>query len=156
MNIGIIVHSQTGNTYAVAQKLQEKLSVAGHTVSIEQVTAVGRPQHPRGKKVELETSPDVSKYDALIFGAPVNAFSLSLIQDAYLAQLSSLNNKKVACYVTKALPFNWTGGNRALSQMKKHCEAKGAAVSGAGIVQWGEAHREQKINNLVETFSRLF
>lgn len=30
MNIGIIVHSQTGNTYLVGQKIQEKLIVYGN------------------------------------------------------------------------------------------------------------------------------
>ena len=39
MNIGIIIHSQTGNTRCVAQKLKEKFSAAGHTVSIESISA---------------------------------------------------------------------------------------------------------------------
>jgi len=37
MKIGIIVYSQTGNTLSVAEKLKEKLAVAGHSAEIEQV-----------------------------------------------------------------------------------------------------------------------
>ena len=41
MNIGIIVYSQTGNTLSVAKKLEEKLSLAGHSATLEQVKAIG-------------------------------------------------------------------------------------------------------------------
>jgi hypothetical protein len=41
MNIGIIVHSETGNTHSVATTLKEKLAAAGHTVSIERLKVVG-------------------------------------------------------------------------------------------------------------------
>lgn len=37
MKIGIILHSQTGNTLSVANKLKEKLISLGHTVNLEQV-----------------------------------------------------------------------------------------------------------------------
>jgi len=40
MNIGIIVYSWSGNTLSVAEKLQEKLSAAGHSVALEQVSVV--------------------------------------------------------------------------------------------------------------------
>ena len=37
MNIGIILYSQTGNTYSVSLKLKEKLITAGHSVNIKQL-----------------------------------------------------------------------------------------------------------------------
>ena len=66
MKIGIIVHSQTGHTYEVAQKLQEKLLVAGNEVEIEQIRLEGGQQTP-DKNSQIENPPDVNAYDALIF-----------------------------------------------------------------------------------------
>jgi len=41
IKIGIMVHSQTGNTNSVALKLKEKLSNSGHSVDLEQLEVVG-------------------------------------------------------------------------------------------------------------------
>ena len=154
MKIGIIIHSQTGHTYSVAQKLKEKLSADGHAVNIEQLRLAGGQQNP-GKDSKIENPPDLSGYDKVIFGAPVQAFSLSKVMEAYLTQVSSLSGKTVVCFVTKGLPFGWTGGNRAISQMKEICESKWAMVSGTGIVVWNK-NREKQIDELIEKFSGLF
>lgn len=68
MKVGIIIHSHTGNTLSVAERLKEKLVAVGHQATIDQVTAVNEDP---SAKVELKTMPDTSTYDALIFGAPV-------------------------------------------------------------------------------------
>ena len=39
MKIGILVHSKTGNTYSVAEKLEERLLKEGHLVTFEKVIA---------------------------------------------------------------------------------------------------------------------
>lgn len=154
MNIGIIVYSQTENTYSVGFKLQEKLSADGHSVNVQRVVLAG-DVHSRSKNITLETAPDVEGYDALIFGSPVQAFSLAKPMSAYLNQLPSLEHKKIACFVTKAMPLNWTGGNQAISQMKKICQSKGGAVIGTEIVVWNKK-RDKKIAELAERFSGLF
>ncbi len=118
MKIGIIVHSQTEHTYSVAQKLREKLINIGHEANVERVIPVGDVA-PGAKDIKFENQPDSQVYDALIFGAPVHAFSLSPAMKAYLEQLPSLQNKIIACFVTKGAPFKWTGGTRAIGQMKK-------------------------------------
>jgi len=155
MNIGIIIYSQTGNTNSVALKLKEKLSTARHSVDIEQIE-ISSELGPRAKNFQLKTKPDVDKYDALVFGAPVQAFSLSPAMKSYLTQMASLKRKKVACFITKGLPFYWTGGNQAINKMKKICESKDGTVCGLGIVIWSSAHREKKIADVVEKLSRLF
>ncbi len=91
----------------------------------------------------------------MIFGAPVQAFSLSAIMKAYMDQIKSLNDKKVACFVTKGAPFNWTGGNKAINQMKKIIESQGGTVIGTEIVVW-RGKREEQIVELLEKFSGLF
>jgi flavodoxin len=155
MNIGIIVYSQTGNTHSVALKLQEKLTAAGHSANIERVEVSGEAR-PGTKDFQLTTKPAVDPYDALVFGSPVHGFSLSPAIKRYLEQIAPLQGKKVACLVTKQLPFYWTGGNRTINQMKKLCTAKDGTVCGSGIVIWSSARREQMITDVVEKLCSLF
>jgi len=155
MKIGIIVHSQTGNTLSVARKLQEKLTAAGHSANIEKISPVDVKQTDI-KKIRLEKLPDLSAYDAFIFAAPVQAFSLSPVMRLYLPQLPSLNDKEVACFVTKGLVFKWTGGNHAISQLKKGIESKGGKVIDTDVIVWAGAGREKAIAEVVDKFSKLF
>lgn len=154
MKIGIIVHSVTNNTYSVAQKLHDRLIEAGNEVEIQRVSMVGGDK-PEGKNIELENPPDVSQYDALIFGGPVHAFSLAPAMRVYLEQMSSVQDKKIALFVTKGLRFDWTGGTRAIGQMKKACQSKGGIIMGTGIIVWNK-QRDKKIAEVVEKFSKLF
>lgn len=154
MKIGIIIYSQTEYTYSVAQKLKEKLIAYGHQANLERVITAGDAQ-PGAKNIEFKAQPDVNMYDALIFGDPVHAFSLAPAMKAYLEQITSLQNKKVACFVTKGLPFHRTGGKQAISQMKKISESKGGTVLGTGIVVW-RGGREKEIADLADKFSKLF
>jgi len=153
MRIGIIVHSHTGNTLSIAQKLKEILEANGNSVNLEQVTAVN--ENPSEKNIQLKSIPDTEGYDALIFGAPVWAFSLSPVMKAYLSQLPSLSGKKVSCFVTQQLPYPFMGGNRAIKEFKKGCEIKGTDVSETGIVNWSSKQREKKISDIIQKFSRL-
>jgi NAD(P)H dehydrogenase (quinone) len=155
MKIGIIVHSFTGHTYSVAEKVQASLLQAGHSAEIERITVQGGEQ-PSDKQFMIENAPEAGKYDALIFGAPVRAFSISPVIAAYLEQLSSLNGKKVACFVTKHLNTTWTGGNRAISGMKSICESKGGVVAGTGIILWTSKNRDSDIDALAAKLGVLF
>ncbi len=154
MKIGIIVHSQTGNTYQVAQKLQETLLGAGHSVNIERIEVIDAKERDINK-IQIKSFPNLATYDALVFGAPVHAFSLCPGMAAYMSQVPSLEDKKVACFVTKGLPLSGTGGNQAISKMRKLCESKGGTVCGTGIVVWNK-NREKQITKMSEELSRLF
>jgi len=155
MKIGIIIHSQTGNTHSVALKLKEKLSAAGHSVDLERLKVVGALR--RGiRDIQFETLPNAWQYDALVFGAPVEAFSLSPVMIGYLTQVASLQSKKVACLVTQFFPYPWMGGNRAINQMKKICESKGAVVFGSEVINWSSSRRNLKIIEAVDRLGRLF
>jgi len=155
MNIGIIVYSQTGNTLSVAEKLREKLTAAGHTASLEKVTVAGG-RKPGDKSFQLETKPDPETYEAVVFGSAVEAFSLSPVLTAYLKQVGSLEGKKVACLVTQFFPYPWMGGNRAIRQMRKLCQSKGATVAGSGVVNWAKFRRDKTTAKAVDRLSGLF
>ncbi len=89
-------------------------------------------------------------------GSPVQAFSLSSTMTAYLSQIKSLQGKKVAFLVTQFFPFPWLGGNRAIGQMKKICESKGAIVCGTAVINWSKPSRKKQIINMIEKLSKLF
>jgi menaquinone-dependent protoporphyrinogen IX oxidase len=156
MKIGIIVHSQTGHNLAVAEALKAKLATMGHTANIERINPVD-PKQTDPKNIKLEKLPDLGAYDALVLAAPVQAFSLSNVMKAYLPQLPALNGKKAAIFVTKGLPFNWTGGNSSVSAIKKAVESKGGVVVGSELMAWGgDADREKRIAELIDRLSKLF
>lgn len=155
MKIGIIVFSKTGNTDLVAQRLREKLLTAGHDVQIEKITAYNDDQNDVSS-IKLNRAPDINEYDALIFGSPVRGYSLSAVMTAYLSQLTEFKGKQVFCYVTEFFPFPSMGGNRAIEQMKKLCQSKGAKVCDTGIVNWSHIRRQKMINDMVEKMGKLF
>jgi NAD(P)H dehydrogenase (quinone) len=154
LKIGIIIYSQTEHTYSVAQKLQDKFIASGHDANLERIL-ITEDSGSGSKKFEFKSQPDVNIYDALIFGAPVHAFSLAPPMKAYLEQIKSLENKKVACFVTKGAPFHWTGGKQAVAKMKKICKSKGGSVIATGIIVW-RGSREKEIVNFVNKLVNLY
>jgi len=155
MNIGIIVYSQTGHTLEVCEKLKERLIGEGHSVALEQVTVVGG-RTPKTKEFELGTKPNAESYDAIIFGSAVEAFSLSAVLSRYLHGVNSLQGKQVACLVTQQFPYPWMGGNRAIGQMKKICQSKGATIRAAGVVNWAKSRRDKTMAAAVTQLSKAF
>lgn len=154
MNIGIIVFSHTNNTFSVANKLKEVFYNTAHTATVERITTASR--NPTVEPdIKLKDIPDVSNYDALIFASPVWAFSLCPVMKKYLNGLASLNGKKVALFVTQQLRFSWMGGNRAIKQMIKICQSKGANIANTGIVNWSSKNKEEQIHNLLECFKKI-
>jgi flavodoxin len=154
MNIGIIIHSKSGHTYSSALKLQEKLVAKGHKATIEKLTPVG-DAHPGIKNLQLETKPELSGYDGLVFAAPVWAFALSPVMATYLSGIPSLKGKKIAAFVTMGFPFAWMGGNRAIKQLKQSCEAKGGEITETAVI--GKSGQDEKIvSNMVEKLSGVF
>lgn len=153
MKVGIIVYSQTGNTFEVAEEMEKKISGSGHTVKIDRITVEGEP-NPGEKKIKFENKPDVSSYDMIVFGAPVQAFSLCVVMKSYLADVGDLKGKKVHLFTTKAISNKWTGGNGAIKKMKKLSEEKGAKIGESGIIFWKEKHRDKMIKEVVDKISR--
>ena len=155
MNIGVIYFSQPGNTHSVAMKVKEKLIAEGHSANLERLKVVGDFK-PKQMDIKFETLPDIEQYDGIVFAAPVQAFALCSVMTKYLEQVPSLKDKKVALYVTKQLRFNWTGGNQAISKMKKMCQAKEADIGETGIIVWSSNEREQMINDVIAKISNSF
>lgn len=155
MNIGIIVYSQTGHTLEVCEKLNERLIGEGHSVGLEQVTVVGG-RTPKTKEFALESKPKVEVYDAIVFASYVEAFSLCAVMARYLKGIDSLQSKQVACLVTQQFPYPWMGGSRAIKQMKKICQSKGATIRATGVVNWAKSRREAAMESAIAQLSKAF
>ena len=147
MHIGLIVYSQTGNTLTVAQRMKETLEAAGHTAEIRPVTveAIAKP----GSPVALKDKPSIQGLDAVILGAPVQAFSLCQAMTAYLKQIQSLKGLPVAAFIMQGLPKKWMGGNRAYRTLHRLCVAKGADPLRIGHVHWSSKERDKQIADAV-------
>lgn len=154
MNIGIIVHSKTGHSLLVAEKIKEKLISEGHKVTLEKITAL-KDDEIDIAKIKLEKLPSIEGYDLLIFGAPVRGLSLSPVMSAYISQLKTLQGIKVGAFVTQFFPIKQMGGQRSINQLIKFCESKGGKVFESGVINWTNIKRQRQIDNLIENMSRL-
>lgn len=156
MNIGIIVHSQTGNTYSVGEKIEEKLRADGHNVSLIRIQTKDAANKNQ-KDIQLDCMPEVKDYDALVFGGWIQAFNLYPGVSMYLNQLPSLSDKKVTCFLTQHFRYKWMGGMNGLSKMEKILSSKGATVLAANIINWSDENKRPKqIGELVENISRQY
>lgn len=151
MKIGIVVHSHTGNTFSVAKRLQEMLNSQGNEAVIERLVPVDEEGSLKGN-FNIKEEPNLSDYEVLIFAAPVWGFSLSGVMKNYLAVISSLKDKKIMCFITKALFVNGFGGEKTINKIIELTTAKGGEFMGYGIVCWKEKKREIMTLELLEKF----
>jgi len=148
MNVGMIVYSQTGNTLSVAEKVKEALLAAGHATTLARVEVTGE-----GMQAKLTVLPEILPYDALIFAAPVQAFSLAAPMMQVLSQMPDIRGKQVYAFVTQHFKKAWLGGNRALKQLASACKAKGADILWSSVVNWSSPQKDTQISDIVNKLS---
>ena len=151
MKIAIVIYSYTGNTFSIGTKIVRFLQGKNHDVQLIRVNV--DDDQPSKTEIQLGEIDSITPFDKVIFGSPVRAFSLAPAMIKYLQQLESLNGKTVSCFVTKQLPFAWTGGSSALNKMVNLCKDKGAEIDKTGIINWSNKNREQMIDQLVKEFA---
>ena len=153
MKIGIVIHSKTGHTAGVGQKILAELVKNGYPAEYQALSARNDAEM-KVELVELEGVPSLESYDVVILGAPVRAFSLSPVMKSYLRQVKTGQSQTVLCFVTHQFPFPWMGGNQAIRQFKEACASKDLKVVGTQIVDWSNKNRETSIGNLVDGFTK--
>ncbi len=147
MKIGIIVYSKTGNTLQVAERICASLVEAGLQADVRRFSA--EPENAQSNTpVRLTALPDPNGYDALIFGAPVQAFSLDPAMSMYLKQIGALKKVPTICFVTQHFKKAWMGGNRAMKQLLAQLQEKGVAATAMGVVNWSGDQREAQIDKI--------
>ena len=152
MKIGIILYSFSGNTLSVGERLKQVLLNKGYEVELERIKAIDENPQSRNS-IQLSEIPDVTRYDEIILGAPVRAFSLNPIMKVYLGNLPDLQGKKISCFVTEHFSYAWMGGNHAISQIKRMVHNKNGNVADSGVVNWSNTMREKQINEIIRRFS---
>lgn len=152
MNVGLVVYSKTGHTYEVASKLQEMFKELGHDTTIERVIPKNENEF-NVDKIELNEISDLSSYDFIVFAAPVNGFRLAAAMKKYMMTLPSIK-VPVVCFITKSLPFKWTGGNSAIKTMKSYIISSGGNVLKSDVIIWNKKHKCQ-IENLKEDIKQV-
>jgi len=146
MKIGIIVHSKTGHTLSVAQKLHEDLISKGHEVELIKLE-IGKNE---SGKEEFVSQPEISGYEGIIFGSHVEAFSLPVIMKNYLNGITGLSGKNVGIILTQQFKYKWMGGNHTANQMEKILRDKNARVMGAFIINWSSSKKQEQIDDCLE------
>ena len=154
MKVGIIVYSKTGNTLAVAERIGKQMEADGIAASVERFSAETLPQS--NKPVRLTAVPNPNEFDAVIFGAPVQAFSLDPAMSLYFEQINSINPKNVFCFVTQHFKKPWLGGNDAMKQMLALLNKKGITAKALGVVNWSSEQREEQILQIMRQCSQAF
>lgn len=154
MSIGILIYSLTGNTLEVAEKIQQQLKHDGKSAVIERIEiSKENPNSPA--PIVLENIPDVTKYDKLIIGSPINGFSLSTPMKTYLNKHADIKGKEINCFVTQHFRQPYLGGNRGIRQITDLCIKKGGRVRHSGIIHWSSSNRAEMIDETVALLSRI-
>ena len=76
MHIGIIFYSFSGHTQSITHEIAEKLSAAGHQVSINQLETAA-PLNLIAQTVELKSIPSIESYDVILIASPVHGGRIS-------------------------------------------------------------------------------
>lgn len=136
MNIGIIVHSQSGTTLKFAGLIAKKLIEQKHAVDIIElktdVPASGSVR--QSNKYSILNIPDCTKYDALLVGGPVWAFAASPVIIKCIEKLQGISGKKILPFVTMSFPFPSMGGKQAIKLMSETSSSLGAVVMPGKII----------------------
>ena len=154
MKIGIILHSQSGTTAKVARVISSLLTDKGYDVDTHLLRTIGKVS-PGSSSFELKNIPETDGYECLILAGPVWAFSASPVIMKYINQLGRLNDKKALCFVTKGLPFQWTGGTRALNTMESELALSGAEILPGAILYAFCIRKDSALRKAVEQIVEL-
>jgi flavodoxin len=150
MKFGIFVHSQSGHSSALGLAITQKLRERGHEVDIQLIQPAGRVR-PRMKRVELkEDVPDMSAYDAVLFGGPIWAFSPSPVVCAFINGIPGLKGKKALCFTTSGFPTPLSGAKGALNKIAGRLDDLDATVLEGETFFWGLWCDKKKMQKAVE------
>jgi len=154
MKVGIVVYSATGTTFAVAEKIMFLLKTKKIDVELERIEIA--EEGYKYKHFNLTKQPDLSRYDYIIIGSPVEAFHLSRVTKRYLTKIKSLENKKVICYVTQLSPYKWMGGNKSIEELENIFSARKAEVLETYIINRKSRQANHQIDDLMKKIDNIF
>ena len=153
MKVGIIVYSKTGNTFAVAEKIRNALQTIGVEVTLERFMA--ETSEGSNRPIGLTYKPLCSGFDALIFGAPVQAFSLDPAMKMYFNEIFDLDKVPTGFFITEHLKKAWMGGNQATRQLTTLLKQRGIIPINLGLVNWSSERKESQIDLIIQSCVKM-
>ena len=153
MHIGIIFYSFSGHTLAITHEIAEKLSAAGHQVSINQLETAA-PLNLIAQTVELKSIPSIESYDVILIASPVHGGRISSPIAGFLEKVQFMPGKRILCLAAHFLPYKW-GAKQMIGSLNKACEAKGARIIGAVNVPRLSLRRKNHIAKVVNLLAEL-
>jgi len=133
----LVVHSFSGNTFSVSERVANRLKKDGHDVQIERLETTEKVKNGVPlSDIKLINIPDLSSFDFVILSSPVHGGGISSVMKKFIVSSDTINGKNIFCFVTHFFPFAWMGGNSAISQFKKLCSEKNANVIDSSVVNW--------------------
>jgi multimeric flavodoxin WrbA len=154
VNIGIIIHSQSGHTAKMATAIAERFRKAGHETSVICLMTTGliKPNSRRFTICNIPEQEEIDSFDAILFGGPVWSFSLSPVIRKCLGSLIGMEQKKTLGFVTHSLP-KFFGANNAVRAMSRILAAAGAETLPGEALSYFLGFNKKK---LAETIERIF
>ena len=150
MKIGIVLFSETGNTYSIARKLKDNLKK--HDVEIKKIE-IERLSKDRSD-FKITYAPSIDCYDLVIFGSFTEGFRLTPVMKKYLESLD-LKDKKTIVFITHYFPFKFLGGNSTMKEFKNIINEKKGIVVSSGIINWSSKKRGLEILDLINNFKQF-
>ncbi|GAA3679675.1 hypothetical protein GCM10023081_17340 [Arthrobacter ginkgonis] len=154
MSVEILVHSQTGHCFSVAETLAGLARAAGHRTSLTRITPSDEKETDLGK-LSITPVPQDAGADLYVIGAPVHGFSATPAIRKAVAQMPFLDGKRVVLFTTEWFPLDWMGGTHTLKQLEQAVAEQGGQVVATRVIHWERKDRGEQIEAFSRDFSQL-
>lgn len=147
MKIACVVYSETGHTLSVMEQLIQRLSA--HEVTLIRLT-VDSLQTRR-----LTNCPSLDGYDRILFGFPVQGFSLPTPIKEYLTKVAFPIGKEVGVFTTQYFNYDWMGGHSTHRQFWSMVDPyQPIRLSPhVGRIHWRHKQKEQQTDAVLTAFT---
>ncbi len=150
MKIGIVLYSETGHTLEVGNHLKNTFENLGHQVNLDQIQV----RNITTDKT-LTHLPEVKGYDVLLFGTPVQGFSLPVPVQDYLKKVQFPKHQKLGVFITEYFKVAWLGGNNTMKQLLSAIAYSEPNLYGHGFVHWSSKKRHEQIDDTIKKLTNL-
>jgi len=150
MKIGIIYYSETGHTLQACEALKTKFEELGHSVDLKAVTVIDIKTDKT-----LKDCPEVLNYDLIIFGTPVQGFSLPIPMAEYLKKIHLPLNQKIGVLITQYFKVSWLGANHTIRQLLNAIEISKPDLYAYSIIHWSSKRRLDQLTKAIDKFANI-
>lgn len=151
MRIALVVYSETGHTYQVAEQLFQSMRKK-HPIALLRITTSST------QPSELLRFTNLTAYDHIIFAFPVQGFTLPDALNEYFHCLSIAASTKVILFTTQFFPWKFLGGNQTHRNFWRRIEPLGAVPMTAErlTIHRSSKEKHEQIAHVISVINHLF